>query len=321
MNKAVVTFRHRDSGRGWDVRLCPGGKPTSRAFRFAAGAMCLAMLLAGGFEARAEFTPLDPCRLLDTRDPGDGPALVGQTVRDVVVRGLCGIPQGATAITYNATIVNAPARGFLTLYPSGAMLPNVSSLNFAAAEVKGNAGVVKLGATAPSLSAYLATVPPGSSAHFVLDVTGYHADSYVFEGTNEDSTVNLSTAAGGPCTNYTSVSITVPGPGRVEVDATVQLRFESHTQGTADQISVYIGDSLTNCLNGSSSEGYYRSAWRIGGDVPTFSDPSITTLPVNRVVTINGAGTYTYYLNGRRLSGSGNGGFWYAGLRATFHPD
>lgn len=139
-------------------------------------ALSLCLLLAPS-RAGAEETLITPCRLLDTREPGEGPALVGQTTRDVMVRGVCGIPDRATGITYNATIVNADAPGFLTLHPSDAALPEASSLNFAAGEVRGNSGVVKLGATAPSLSAFLATNPGSQTAHLVLDVTGYHEPS------------------------------------------------------------------------------------------------------------------------------------------------
>ncbi|MDG2305672.1 MAG: hypothetical protein P8R42_13720 [Candidatus Binatia bacterium] len=67
-----------------------------------------------------------------------------------MVRGVCGIPEGATGITNNATIVAPAGPGFLTLHPSDAALPTASSLNFATGEVEGNAAVVKLGATEPS---------------------------------------------------------------------------------------------------------------------------------------------------------------------------
>ena len=134
-------------------------------------------LLLLSSSAHAELTMINPCRVLDTRQPGEGPALVGQATREIVVRGVCGIPEGATGITYNATIVGAAGRGFLTLHPSNAARPTASSLNFKTGEVMGNAGVVKLGATEPSLSAYLATNPAGSTAHLVLDVTGYQGAS------------------------------------------------------------------------------------------------------------------------------------------------
>ena len=137
----------------------------------------LTLLVMGASAAQADLTLLDGCRLLDTRQQGQGPALVGQATRAVTVRGECGIPEEATGIEYNATIVNPDAPGYLTLHPSDAALPGVSSLNFQAGDVLGNAGLVKLGATAPELSVYMATSPPGQMADLVLDVTGYHGPS------------------------------------------------------------------------------------------------------------------------------------------------
>ena len=137
----------------------------------------LALLAMGALAARADLVLVGGCRLLDTRQPSQGPALVGQTTRDVTVRGECEIPQDATGLEYRATIVNPHAPGYLTLYPSDEARPGVSSLNFQAGDVLGTGGVVKLGATEPSLSVYLATSPPGAMADLVLDVTGYHVPS------------------------------------------------------------------------------------------------------------------------------------------------
>ncbi len=127
----------------------------------------------------AEFRPLTPCRVLDTRLPGEGPALLGGAVRAINVRGLCGIPPSATAITYNATIVSGSAPGFLTLYPGDETVPRASSLNFFAGDVRNNAGVVRLADSQAELGSYLATSPSGQTAHLILDVTGYHAGSIV----------------------------------------------------------------------------------------------------------------------------------------------
>ena len=83
----------------------------------------LTLLVMGASPAQADLVLLDGCRLLDTREPSQGPALVGQTTRDVDVRGECGIPQDATGLQYRATIVNPAAPGYLTLYPSDAARP------------------------------------------------------------------------------------------------------------------------------------------------------------------------------------------------------
>jgi len=151
----------------------------------------LAALLMTASGAHAEITAITPCRILDTREAGEGPALAGQTTRDLVVRGLCEIPPEAVGITYNATIVAPTGSGFLTLHPSDENLPVASSVNFATGATQGNAGLAKLGATEPSLSAYLATNPGGSTGHLVLDVTGYQKDSLATMLTNVTARLSL----------------------------------------------------------------------------------------------------------------------------------
>lgn len=122
----------------------------------------------------SQYFPITPCRLFDSRQP-PGTPLVGQAVpgRQITVKTNCGIPADASALAYNVTVVSPSGAGFLTLYPSDESLPVVSSINFQAGDVRGNGGVVPLGATDPDLTIYLATAPAGGSSHVVLDATGY----------------------------------------------------------------------------------------------------------------------------------------------------
>lgn len=149
-----------------------------RCLLLAAAAVAVAVLPSAR-DAHAEFRPITPCRLLDTRSPGEGPAILSGTTRYVAVKGVCGIPPSATSITYNVTAVTPGAAGFLTLYPSDVTLPTASSLNFGAGDVQGNSGVVKLADSSPELAAHVKTSSPSATAHIVIDVTGYHAGSLV----------------------------------------------------------------------------------------------------------------------------------------------
>ncbi len=123
------------------------------------------------------FTAIVPCREFSSFDAPGTPltanSLPGRQI--TVGGGICGIPADATAISFNVTIVNPGAPGFLTLYPVGATLPVVSSLNFETGDVTGNAGIVALNADSPTddLNIYLATSPAGETSHVILDVTGY----------------------------------------------------------------------------------------------------------------------------------------------------
>ena len=145
-----------------------------------AGALILASFpsqAAGPFQ----FHSITPCRLADTRDPvgpSGGPQLAGGTTRNFPVQGLCGVPDGAKAVTVNLTAVQPSNSGFLTLFPSDLGAPPlVSSVNFALGEVAiGNGAIVPLAANRmlnPLDLAVFALVTGSGNVHFVLDVTGY----------------------------------------------------------------------------------------------------------------------------------------------------
>jgi hypothetical protein len=113
-----------------------------------------------------------PCRLIDTRNAvgtNGGPALSTGT-RDFQVRGNCGVPFGARAISVNVTIVNASASSWLTLWPSGATKPFVSTINFdPASGALANGAILGVSANANDLSIANAV----GSVNVILDVTGY----------------------------------------------------------------------------------------------------------------------------------------------------
>lgn len=69
-----------------------------------------------------------PCRVLDTRS--NGGAFHGQRNPPVnVAAGPCGIPNGAGAYIFNATVVPSGPLSYLTLWPDGQGQPQVSTLN------------------------------------------------------------------------------------------------------------------------------------------------------------------------------------------------
>jgi len=72
------------------------------------------------------FVPVTPCRLADTR--GSSPSR--RSSRDFAVPQLgCGIPETALAYSLNVTAVPKEALSYLTLWPTGASRPGVSTLN------------------------------------------------------------------------------------------------------------------------------------------------------------------------------------------------
>ena len=90
--------------------------------------------------------PTVPCRVLDTRLPlGPGP-FSGTLNPPVDVLGSpCGVPSQSQAYVFNATVVPRGSLGYLTLWPDGASLPNVSTLNAYDAWVTSNMAIVPAG--------------------------------------------------------------------------------------------------------------------------------------------------------------------------------
>lgn len=127
------------------------------------------------------FHALTPCRIVDTRNPNGptgGPVLNHNTSRNFPIQGQCGVPAGAKAVALNVTITQPNSNGYLTLYPSDATQPVVSTINFIANEsALANGAIVPLAASAPDLAVFAAVpFPPAGQTgrvHVILDVTGY----------------------------------------------------------------------------------------------------------------------------------------------------
>jgi Protein of unknown function (DUF1566) len=130
------------------------------------------------------FTPVTPCRIVDTRNATAG-ILVAGTSRGFFGYGQgsfgfsaqggsntnCGMAGGA-AIVVNFTSVSPQTGGYITAYPSDAPQPLAATLNFNAGDVKGNNAVLKLNQTGSGSSF---NVYSTSTTHLVGDVVGYYA--------------------------------------------------------------------------------------------------------------------------------------------------
>ncbi len=131
--------------------------------------------------ARAQVPPslqyysVTPCRVLDTRLVGQGPALASGAPRIVTVTGSCGIPATARAIAGIVTSVGPTGAGNLRLYAGDGAVPPTSALNFSSARTRGNNGVFPLAGNGSGSLAILATVTGSGTVNVVLDVAGYFA--------------------------------------------------------------------------------------------------------------------------------------------------
>ncbi|MEA2692535.1 MAG: hypothetical protein QOJ16_1922 [Acidobacteriota bacterium] len=119
------------------------------------------------------FFALPSCRLVDTRKPGNGPALAGGEVRRLQAAGACGIPPGAVALSVNVTATGATGRGSLRLWPGGTP-PTPSTVDFARWQTRANATLLSLAADGTLAAQAVFTGTGGAgSVHLIVDVSGY----------------------------------------------------------------------------------------------------------------------------------------------------
>ncbi len=120
----------------------------------------------------SRLVPLDPVRLLDTREgrpAGAGFIGAGQSLR-LVVAGVSGIGVDATAVVVNLTATESAGAGFVTAWPAGSPRPEVSNLNLTAAgQTRPNLAIIPVG-TGGAIELFSSV-----GTHLVADVAGWFA--------------------------------------------------------------------------------------------------------------------------------------------------
>ena len=125
-----------------------------------------------------EFYSVAPCRVVDTRvgsfPSGFGPpSLTGGSTRTFTIPAnpACGIPVTAAAYSLNVTVVTKGYLGFLSIWPAGQPMPNVSTLNSysTTSSVVADAAIVPAG-TNGAINVYVT-----DATDFILDINGYFA--------------------------------------------------------------------------------------------------------------------------------------------------
>lgn len=136
------------------------------------------------------FTPITPCRIVDTR-------LVGGTIAGGMSRGFeahtatdftgqggdatnCGIPADVAAVAINLAATNVPRFGNFVVYASDVPRPNASALNYQTGADSSNEVSVKLCRTGcPTQFTIYNNNTVGVNA--VIDVTGYYTEAAAAE--------------------------------------------------------------------------------------------------------------------------------------------
>ncbi len=119
------------------------------------------------------FKPLTPTRLLDTRTGNGGSGPVGSTkVVDLQVTGRGGVPsRGVAGVVMNITVTAPTRTGYITVYPTGAGRPGVSTLNFTPNLTVANLATVPVSPTTGKVSLYNGS---GGTVQLIADVAGYY---------------------------------------------------------------------------------------------------------------------------------------------------
>ncbi len=118
-----------------------------------------------------DYLAVNPTRLVDTRNG----VPTATTVRlaaggsiDIMVIGRGGVPTtNVGAVFINVTAVKPVGPGYLTVFPSGSLQPNASTLNFAAGQVVANGALVAVGTDGRIV------VYSSAATDLLVDVQGY----------------------------------------------------------------------------------------------------------------------------------------------------
>ena len=212
------------------------------------------------------YTPLQPCRIVDTRLTAAGTIGASATRSFAAVNASNFSSQGgsatncgtlglsATAVALNVTAVGYPGSGHATVYPFGTALPTAASVNYNAGTFATNNGII---AQIPNpLASADFTVWTAQTSHFVVDIVGYFAPPVatalqcqntaftqtVAAGSNFDILIPACpagytiTGAGCATGGFNQADWAVTGLDRVS--STQMLAFCSGTNTTAGNIGV-----------------------------------------------------------------------------------
>jgi hypothetical protein len=206
----------------------------------------------GSLSSDLVFTPVTPCRIMDTRNPGSksGILAAGST------RGFfawaefftdqggantnCGTLSGVNeaAIVVNFTVVTPDTAGFITVYPAdSAVRPNAATVNFTAGAVVGNNATLKVAQVSAGDGFKIFST---SNVHVVADIVGYYSKPVA-------TALNCTTVSGTPTSVAAGVYASLPTlfcpanftPMSLSISAAENvLVADSYVAGNAGQIFV-----------------------------------------------------------------------------------
>jgi hypothetical protein len=283
------------------------------------------------------FSPVAPCRVVDTRAAVAG-ILVAGTQRNFLVRNAggfatqggsatdCGIPSTATAVEMNLVAVSAVGAGDLRAFAFGGTLPNASVLNYSPVPGAPNLNIangIAQPVCNPAITACtqdLVIQTDAGNTHLVVDVVGYF--NKVDKGPVKSFTVNsvrtfVSANVTGTCSNAggAQVAVVAPVAGKVVVNGLAMYAID-HTTGGTTEVDAYLGTTATDCPAAYGADG----ALIVPSQFPTSTDWFYTEYPIKTFAVAQGS-TTTFFLNSQQFSGPATQQIRHSSITATFIPN
>lgn len=259
----------------------------------------------GAPSAPLPFFALPPCRVADTRDgsypPGYGPPNIpGATTRTFQITGQCAVPAGAAALSANFTATNTLGPGDLRVFPTGGVVPLVSTLNYVADQTVANAAIVPL-----SAGGALTVQADVSGLDLVLDVNGYYAPSGIVSSLNAlTGDVALAPGANVSITPSAGTLTVAAGPLVSSLNGQTNAVTIAGTNGISASAS---SGTVTVTSNATAADG---SSTIVARDASgNFAAHSVTLSGAIALPATASSGSGLYALAGQRfLHGYGTGG-------------
>ena len=192
-NADPANFRHalqRDTFEGAMAELTGSGHRldddqviSQLAASVAPGGAGIGVQSIGSLSSDLTYTPLPPCRIVDTRVAG-GAIAANSTRSFKAINSANFTSQGgsatncgtlglsASAVALNITAVTPASSGYATVFPFGTSQPLASSVNYSAGAVVNNS---ILSPIPNPLQASDFTVYTFAQSHYVIDIVGYFA--------------------------------------------------------------------------------------------------------------------------------------------------
>ncbi len=229
------------------------------------------------------YTPLNPARVLDTRN---GQRVGAGGSIDVQMTGAGGVPAtGVGAVVFNLTGTGPSSGTYVTAFPTGQPRPTASNLNLSAGQTIPNLVVAKVG-TGGKVTLY----NDKGSVDLIVDVVGWFAVGSDFTGLTPARVLDTRTThVAVPAKS--SIDVQVTGAGGVPAEGVGGVVF--NLTGTGPTAATYVtayptGDtpptaSNLNLLAGQTAPNLVVAKVGEGGQVTLYNDSGSVDLIVDVV--------------------------------------